>query len=355
VTHPSSAKEITWVTFGQVGSPMGLQHYESELLRALAREDNPEFTFRARRFGGMRAPGDLDVRFPRGLLTRAPTAVARLVGARAHRRSRYVHRFDLRLPPPACPEVVTVHDLPPLRFPDEGDLPEWSIMSARRSQLVICPSEFAAQEVSDLLHVRRITVIPNGVNDAFRDPAPMSEAELADVGIRPPFILHAGGASERKNLVSLAAAWRSVATVLPGHSLVLVGPPDQRRDTAFAGAERTTAVGYLEAPIVARLMASADAVVVPSTYEGFGLPALEAMSAGTPVVAALAGALPEVCGDAGLLVAPTPAGLANGIEAVCLDPPLRESLVRRGLARGAEFSWERCARGHLAAYADAFG
>jgi alpha-1,3-rhamnosyl/mannosyltransferase len=276
------------------------------------------------------------------------------VGARAHRGSRYVHRFDLRLPPPACPEVVTVHDLPPLRFADEGDLPAWSISTAQRSRLVICPSQFAAQEVSELLRVRRITVIPNGVNDAFRNPTPLSDSELAELGIHPPFVLHAGGASDRKNLTSLAVAWHSVATELPHHTLVLVGPPDPRRDTAFAGAERTAAVGYLVAPLVARLMASADAVVVPSTYEGFGLPALEAMTAGTPVVAASAGALPEVCGEAGLLVPPTPAGLAEGIEAVCEDRSLRERMVLRGLERSTEFSWQRCAREHLAAYVEAF-
>jgi alpha-1,3-rhamnosyl/mannosyltransferase len=346
--------EITWATFGQVGSPMGLQHYESELLHALARENSAQFTFAARRFGGMRAPGNVDVRVPQRLLARAPTAVARLVGARAHRGSRYVHRFDLRLPPPACPEVVTVHDLPPMRFADEGELPEWSIRSARRSRLVICPSQFAAQEVSDLLRVRRVTVIPNGVNDAFRKPTPLSDAELADLGIRPPFILHAGGASDRKNLSSLAVAWRSLDTVLPHHTLVLVGPPDPRRDTAFAGVERTAAVGYRLAPTVAKLMSSADTVVVPSTYEGFGLPALEAMTAGTPVVAASAGALPEVCDNAALLVPPTPVGLAEGMEAVCTDRSLRESLVRRGLARSTKFSWQRCAQEHLDAYVDAF-
>ena len=101
-------------------------------------------------------------------------------------------------------------------------------------------------------------------------------------------------------------------------------------------------------------MAAASAVVVPSTYEGFGLPALEAQLAGTPVVASDAGALPEVCGDAALLVRPTPGGLAEGIVEVCRDGELRAAMAERGLRHSASFTWTRSARGHLDAYRQAF-
>jgi glycosyltransferase involved in cell wall biosynthesis len=114
-------------------------------------------------------------------------------------------------------------------------------------------------------------------------------------------------------------------------------------------------LGYREPAIVARLMASADAVVVPSTYEGFGLPALEAMAAGAPVVAADAGALPEVCDDAALLVRPRPGDLADGLRAAVNDEALRTTLIGRGRTRSSTFTWAKSARSHLAAYEIAFG
>jgi glycosyltransferase involved in cell wall biosynthesis len=101
-------------------------------------------------------------------------------------------------------------------------------------------------------------------------------------------------------------------------------------------------------------MAGALAVVVPSTYEGFGLPALEAMAAGAPVVAARAGALPEVCGEAAVLVAPTPDGLARGISDLANDEALRANLSSRGRLRAREFTWAAAAEGHLSAYGRAF-
>ena len=97
-------------------------------------------------------------------------------------------------------------------------------------------------------------------------------------------------------------------------------------------------------------MRRASAVVVPSTYEGFGLPALEAMVCGTPVVAARRGALPEVCGDAALLVEPDGAAIAEGIERVLAEEALAGDLRDRGLRRAAEFDWDIAARRHLQVY-----
>jgi glycosyltransferase involved in cell wall biosynthesis len=333
---------------------MGLQHYESQLLEAISALAQTSWTFRVHRLGSLRAEGTFDTRIPARVLETDSSLAARALGRVAYRRSKLVHRFDLRLPPPPCPEVVTVHDLPPLRFDDEGHLPRWSVESARRARLVICPSEFAAQEVRTLLGATQVATIPNGVTAAFVDAHRLTPEELGRLGVRPPFFLHAGGASRRKNLAGLAGAWQSVSAELHEHQLVLVGPPDARRDAHFAGAERVVKLGYREPAVVARLMASADAVVVPSTYEGFGLPALEGMAAGVPVVAADAGALPEVCADAALLVQPNVDDIAEGMLAVATDLELRKTLIARGRERSRAFTWSRSAEAHLSAYAAAF-
>ncbi|MGB9184646.1 MAG: glycosyltransferase family 1 protein [Solirubrobacteraceae bacterium] len=265
-----------------------------------------------------------------------------------------LHRLDLRLPPAPVPEVITVHDLPPLRFSDEGELPSWSVRSAHDARLIICPSEFAAREVRELLGVQRLAVVPNGVSPLFHTAQPLCTARLAAFKLSGPFVLHAGGATARKNLGGLARAWGRLAGELPAVSLALAGPADPRRDRAFAGLPRVLRLGYLTPEEMAPLMAAALAVVVPSLYEGFGLPALEAMAAGVPVVATTAGALPEVCGDAAVLVEPVPEAIARAVLALASDADQRRKLAAAGRARAAGFSWDRTAQGHLAAYRLAF-
>lgn len=346
-------RTITWLTFaGAQASPMGLQHYELLVLAALRSSSQIRWAFTPRTVSALRSTAGADVRLPLGLLGQAPPIVARGLGAWAGRGAEHVHRFDLRLPPSRAAEVVTVHDLPPLRFDDEGALPRWSVLSAKKARLVICPSEFAASEVADLLGVVGAVVVPNGVSDTFRN-VQLPQPWPATWPRR--YVLHVGGATRRKNLAALGAAWKHACDQLPGVSLVLVGPPDERRTKAVAGCPRVVETGYLPQFRVAQLMAGALAVVVPSVYEGFGLPALEAMAVGTPVVAARAGALPEVCGDAAALVEPTPDALAGGLIDVCSDASLRSELAVRGRARAGLFTWESAAAGHLRAYDLAFG
>jgi glycosyltransferase involved in cell wall biosynthesis len=279
----------------------------------------------------------------------------RLLGGWAYRGAQYVHRFDLRLPPAYVPEVVTVHDLPPLRFDDEGSLPGWSLRSARRARLVICPSAFAAREVSELLGASQTWVIHNGISEDVLTATPYSAEELRARSITGRFIFHAGGASQRKNLTGLAGAWRLVSRALPDITLVLAGPPDPRRDQAMAGLPRVVKLGFVEHGHVGRLMASALVTVVPSTYEGFGLPALEAMGAGCPVVAARAGALPEVCGDAAILTEPNPESIADAIVRLATCDDLWARMSQLGRMRSEAFSWRRAAEEHISAYQAAFG
>jgi glycosyltransferase involved in cell wall biosynthesis len=341
-------RRVVWATIATRG-PMGQQRYENEIQAALA-ESPEDWSFDLRRITSARSPIEGAARVPARLNQRAPLALSRLIGSVVYGRPDLVHRFDLRLPAAAGVEVVTVHDLPPLRFPDEGQLATASAAGARRAVRVICPSRFAADEVSELLGVTEIDVIPYGVSADYADSAAATDDELAALGIDRPFVLHAAGASARKNLPGLAAAWRDLSASRDDLLLVLCGPPDGRRDEAFAGLPRVVKTGRLESPVVAALMRRASAVVVPSVYEGFGLPALEGMVCGAPVVAAARGALPEVCGDAALLVEPEGEALAAGLRKVLDDSGLADQLRQVGPQRAASFSWARAAEDHLETY-----
>jgi glycosyltransferase involved in cell wall biosynthesis len=331
-------------------NPMGLQVYETQIQAALSAVAGAEWTFHRFQVTSMRSDIPGARHSPAGVYFRAPLALALVLGAATYRRVGLVHRFDLRLPPHPGREVVTVHDLPPVRFPDEGDVPKSIAAGARRALAVICPSAFAAQEMHELLGVTRTHVIPYGLSKEYRNPVPASDTVLTSLGVREPFLVHAAGATARKNLAELAKAWRSVSRLYPELQLLLCGPPDPRRGEAFAGLPRVVMPGRVDSTTVASVMARAAAVVVPSLYEGFGLPALEGMACGAPVIAARAGALPEVCGEAAVLVSPTGEDIAEGIAKVLDDRDFAADLTARGRVRANQFSWEEAARAHLSVY-----
>ena len=152
---------------------------------------------------------------------------------------------------------------------------------------------------------------------------------------------------QRKNLAGLAAAWPRVRSVRPDAMLAMSGPPDGTRPL-FGPLAGTVRLGRVDDAHSCRVMAAASAVVVPSIYEGFGLPALEAMAVGVPVVAVARSSLPEVCGDAAVLVEPDGAGLAYGLIAALDAGPDTTAMVERGRNRAAAFTWEASAEAHAA-------
>jgi glycosyltransferase involved in cell wall biosynthesis len=174
----------------------------------------------------------------------------------------------------------------------------------------------------------------------------LNEEALSVLGIRGPFVLHAGGCTQRKNLAGLADAWPLMRSIRPDATLVLAGPEDQRREQLFAPLPGTVRVGRVDDATLVGLMAAAGAVVVPSIYEGFGLPALEGMAIGVPVVAAARGSLPEVCGDAALLVEPDGGGLAEGMEAALAGDAATTAMIERGRRRARTFTWEASTAAH---------
>lgn len=326
--------------------PMGQQVYERELARRVPAALGPQWSVNEIVVRSLRSPLPGTVRLPARVLTGASTGVRQAVGRFVYRGQDIVHRLDLRLPPAPAPEVLTVHDLAPLRFPDEGELPNDASSSAQRAAAVVCPSQFSADEVASQLGVAAPVVLHGGVDERFFGAAPLDEDTLATLGISPPFVLHAGGCTQRKNLSGLAGAWPLVRSSRPDVTLVLAGPADRRRDRLFAPLPGTVQVGRVDDATLVGLMAAAAVIVVPSTYEGFGLPALEGMAVGVPVVAADRGSLPEVCGGIAFLVEPDAHGLAGGLEAALAGGADTPAMIERGKRRARSLSWEACAAAH---------
>jgi glycosyltransferase involved in cell wall biosynthesis len=338
-----------------VDVPMGAQNYQEHIAEragmSLAGVDGRPWRVRRTVVRSMRSPLPGDRRIPLGAIESAPHRIRREVGRWLYGRASVVHRMNLELPPPPHGDVITLHDVVAWRYPDESSPVAAAMQEARSADAVICVSEFTAQEAVDFLGVRGPHVIPNGVDERFYDAAPISVADRGRLGIGERYVLHAGGAARRKNLDALADAWPRIHRERPDLQLVLAGPAHPRRTALFGRLSGTLLLGRVPDETVPGLVAAADAVVVPSLYEGFGLPVLEAMAANTLVVAANTSSLPEVAGDAAVMVEPTAHGIADGIlTAVSGDAALRP-LVTAGRARAGEFTWERSATAHARVWA----
>lgn len=330
-------------------APMGAQVYENEVTRRAARslsELGERWDVDAVVARSLRSPLSGDRRVPLGLLDRGGPALRRVAGRLIYPAGALVHRMGLTLPP-APREVVTLHDTVAWRYPDEGTAPRSAGAELRAARAVICVSRFAADQIAE-----RFGVVPhvvhNGVDPRFAVASPLTEADRRELGIPRRYVLHAGGASERKNLPALASAWQEISRAHPDVSLVLCGPEHPRRTALFQSLPRTVLAGRVRDDLMAGVVAGAEVVVVPSLDEGFGLPVLEGMAAGVPVVAADTSAIPEAAGGAAVLVPPTGPGIAESVVAVLDGDIDTDALVVRGRARAAEFTWERCVAEHAA-------
>jgi len=239
--------------------------------------------------------------------------------------------------------------------------------TARRAQKVITISESSAREIESLYGLPRngIVVIPCGVSDDFRpttDTAAMPELRRRFAIPTDRFILFMGGADPRKNHQALLKAYARRSALLSEYSLVLVGEPvhrfaDMRQTARACGLEdRTVWAGRQSVADLRLLYSHADLFVFPSLYEGFGMPVLEAMACGAPVITSNVTSLPEVVGDAAVLVNPEdPEELAEAILRVLENQTLREGLRAKGFERVRQFTWERAARRTLALYRELCG
>lgn len=252
------------------------------------------------------------------------------------------------LAPLAWPHnAVLIHDAAPLRHPEwfSRGYARWQGLIlprlARRAVMVLTVSDFSRREILELTGMAddRIAVVHGGVSQRF---SPDADAEAASraLGLERPYVLTVATPSTRKNLGVLTAARGALAEI--GYDLVAAGAPRSYLGGAAEGAVRP--LGYIDDAFLPGLYAGAAAFVLPSLYEGYGLPCLEAMASGVPVVTANRGVLAEEWSTSALLCDPDdPEELSASLLAAVSDDALRGELRRSGLARAAGLTWENTA------------
>jgi glycosyltransferase involved in cell wall biosynthesis len=297
---------------------------------------------------------------------------AQLVALGGRRRALGRRRVDVvladghgDLPQTDAPLVAVVHEVgwhtPELRALLHpaflAGIEERTERAVRGAARVVVPSHASRRDVLAVHGVSsdRVDVVPYGVDPHFGPQAAASGDPVA-----PPYVLFAAMLHPRKNLAALRAAMAALAAEGFPHRLVVAGRPavdgsDVAAIARAAAAElpgapgRVVFAGEPSDAELAALMAGAAAYCLPSLYEGFGLTVLEAMACATPVVVSDRGALPELVGEAGLVVAPEAEPVAAALRAVLCDPPRAAALAQAGRARAAQFGWERTAAGWLQA------
>jgi glycosyltransferase involved in cell wall biosynthesis len=344
----------------------GIATYAARLLEALSKTQ-PGSTFievRDRRdassTAGLPNVGTLRVVTPAHFRSEPWTLPIELLRARAD----LFHATDFVAPLPSpTPTVVTIHDLTFLRRPElvtpqaaryYARVPR----SVRRARAVIAVSSATAHDVVTMLGVPkdRVHVVPLAADAAFRPLDDQGLLRAARDRYRLPerFVLFVGTREPRKNLGALLDACAGIREAGEPLPLVLVGEEGWLADDLerrVRGQEHVRVLGPVAADDLVAIYNLATVVALPSLDEGFGLPVVESMACGTPVVCSDRGALPEVAGDAALLVDPDDVdGIAAALISVMHDEALRERMRQRGLARSATFGWDRTAEETAAVY-----
>lgn len=266
-----------------------------------------------------------------------------------------------------APGVLTIHDLSFLRLPDRLSASRRRYLSvaartsARHARRIIAVSESTRDDVVELLGVppERVTVIPLAADERYRPADEMAiGAFRARKNLAEPFVLFVGTLEPRKNVSTLLRAFAALSKEIP-HKLVLVGAQGWMTAEMYETlqrlglADRVRLTGFVPVEELPLWYSAADVFAFPSSYEGFGLPPLEAMACGAAVITSAVSSLPEVVGDAAVIVPPGDVDeLAGALRRVLADPKLRADLGRKGIVRAGLFSWERMAQQTAQVYRD---
>ncbi len=244
-------------------------------------------------------------------------------------------------------QALTIHDLSPIEHPEwfEKSFAVWYRLFlpllAKRARVIFTPSEYVKRKIQKQLGIKHVIVTPNGVDSTFFHP----EACQQTYAFPQKYILFVGSLQPRKNLAGLIQAWHAIKNDFKDLWLVIAGTAGHVfRIVKFWGDERIRFMNYVNEIDLPGLYAQAELLVLPSFDEGFGLPTIEAMACGTPVIVSNGGALPEVVGDAGLIFdVSKPDDLTKAIRECLSDNNLRVTLKEKGLARVKNFSWQQTA------------
>lgn len=362
------------------GRPTGIGRYTLNLLRGIAAA-RPPFPIIVLASPGQPIPEDIRASSCLEVIATPgnPHALRNQIAFPAFLRrigAGLLHSTDVFAPVLArCIQVVNIHDLIPLACRDllraslKGRLlplwRAWLKLQCRAASAIVTGSRHTAADIERLLRVppRKVRVIPDGVDK----PAPADDERVRDIrqrfSLKERIALYVGRRDPYKNIVGLLRAFGRVRAASPiPVQLVIAGAPDPRypepeREVQRLGlADSVVFAGYVGDEDLAALYATADVFVFPSLYEGYGLPPLEAMSHGVPVVASNRTSVPEVLGDAALLVDPArDEELASAILRVLSDGALASRLRRAGLARAASLSLRELGEATLQLYREIVG
>lgn len=337
-----------------LGVPTGVGRYARELLEALRAQGAEMVPYAV----ALKGAGTRDIRrwrLPARSIQRAWRSIGRPRIEALTGPVDVVHATNFVLPPlRAAAGVVTVHDLSFLRddtFPGGPRLRELVPWSLGHAAGVITPTRAIADEVIATYGVAddQVWVTHEGVAPAFFGASPLASMALERLGIRGPFVLAVGTIEPRKNLATLLKAWPAVRAATAELQLVIAGPAGWGPE--LPETDGVHLLGWTGDETLPGLFAAARAFCYPSLYEGFGLPPLEAMAAGTPAVVGAYPAAAEVLGDAAVLVDPLDhEGLAAALVTAVTDESKRRGLVLAGRARASSFTWEATAGQTLRVY-----
>lgn len=278
-----------------------------------------------------------------------------------HEPNFLAYRFD-------GPSIITVHDLSWIRYPEMHPIARVRAMDKYfkpgldRASLILTDSEFVKRELIDVFNVKpeRIRPVLLGVEALFHPRSADETRSVLDANglLHGQYLLAVGTLEPRKNLgVALQAFMRLNPQLRKRFPLVLVGMKGwhtsalEQQIAPLVAAGEIRQLGYLAREDLAKVIAGATTLIYPSIYEGFGLPPLEAMACGVPVITSNVSSIPEVVGDTGVMIAPDDVdGLVEAMKTMLTAPELRADMARKALVRSAQFTWANCVTQTVDAY-----